>query len=402
MILCSNNPEVKNMGIFEELQKEMQEVEELSEHNGYWYSVNHALIILVTGALCGIETIKYIHQWAESEPTQQFLREVFGINKIMSRAQFYNILGVVKADEFKRSFIRWMQKVLSSIVTDSMDAGCVVAGKTIAIDGKAVNSTGKLTEDGSVLNIVSAYVAEMKMTIGSQECMSKQGERTALRELLEMLELFGSIVVADALHCNKPTIEAILKAEADYLLVVKNNSSALKKSIEECLKEDNVPSFTTKELNGGRIETRTAFATSALGQLANSKNWPNIVTVGAIHRQFENIKHGGKSDEWHFYISSASLSPEQLLHHARMEWGVESMHWLLDVHFQEDKTAVRDINLQKILNIVRKISLNLVRLYKNAKHKPSSSLKGIMAANLYDLAVFADFVKFFCTVGELE
>ena len=389
------------MGIFDELQKEMEQVDEMSGHNGYWYSVSHALIILVAGTLCGIETIKYIHQWAKSEPTQQFLQEVFGIEKVMSRAQFYNILAVVKADEFKRSFIRWMQKVLSSIAPDT-EVSSVVAGKTIAIDGKAVNRTGKLTEDGSVLNIVSAYVAEMKMTIGSHECMSKQGERAALRELLEMLELFGSIVVADALHCNKPTIEAILKAEADYLLVAKDNTPALKKSIEECLKEDNVPSFTTKELNGGRIETRTAFATSSLGQLADSKNWPNIVTVGAIHRQFENIKQGSKSDEWHFYISSASLSPEQLLHHARMEWGVESMHWLLDVHFQEDKTAVYDMNVQKILNTVRKISLNLVRIYKDANNKPNTSLKGIMADNLYDLAVFAEFVKFFCTVGELE
>ena len=112
--------------------------------------------------------------------------------------------------------------------------------------------------------------------------------------------------------------------------MTKDNTPALKKSIEECLKEENLHSFTTKELNGGRIETRTAIATSSLGQLADSKNWPNIVTVGAIHRQFENIKHGSKSDEWHFYISSASLSPEQLLHHARMEWGVESMHWLLE------------------------------------------------------------------------
>ena len=390
------------MSIFEELQEELRQVDELSSHKGYWYSVSHALTILVAGSLCGIENIKYIHQWAKSEPTRQFLHEVLGIDTIMSQAQFYNILGVVKADEFKRSFIRWMQKVLSSIVPASTDAGSAVAGKTIAIDGKAVNSTGKLTADGSVLNIVSAYVAEMKITIGSHECMSKQGERAALRELLEMLELFGSVVVADALHCNKPTIEAILKAEADYLLVVKNNSSALKKGIEECLNEENVTSFTTKDLNGGRIETRTAFVTSNLKHLAGSKNWPGIVTVGAIHRQFENIKHGGMSDEWHFYISSASLSPEQLLHHARMEWGVESMHWLLDVHFQEDKTAVWDMNVQKILNTVRKISLNLVRIYKNENHKPNSSLKGIMADNLYDLAVFTEFVKFFCTVGELE
>jgi len=29
-----------------------------------------------------------------------------------------------------------------------------------------------------------------------------------------------------------------------------------------------------------------------------------------------------------------------LLSHACLEWAVESMHWLLDVHFSEDKTMV--------------------------------------------------------------
>ena len=36
---------------------------------------------------------------------------------------------------------------------------------------------------------------------------------------------------------------------------------------------------------------------------------------------------------------------------------VESMHWLLDVHFTEDKTRVWDMNVQKILNTARKIAL---------------------------------------------
>jgi len=390
------------MGIFEELEKEIQIVDEESGHNGYWYKVSHALIILVAGALCEMKTVKDIHQWAKSKPSQQFLQEQFGIEKIMSRAQFYNILAVVNAEKFKLCFINWMQKVLGFAVPDSAMQGSAVAGKTVAFDGKTINSTRKLTEDGGILNIVSAYVAEMKMTIGSHECMSKQGERAALRELIEMLELSGSIVVADALHCNKPTIESIINANADYLLVAKNNTPALKQGIEDCLDANPASFASTKEINGGRIETRTAYTSTELLQLSDCKNWPNIATVGAIHRQFENIKHGTKSEDLHYYISSATLSPEQLLHHARMEWAVESMHWLLDVHFQEDKTAVYDMNVQKILNTVRKIVLNLVRIYRDANHKPSTALSSVMKDNLFDIGVFADFVKFFRAVGELE
>jgi len=390
------------MGIFDELQKEINNIDEETEYKGYWYKISHVLIILVMGALCEIKNPWDIHKWAISKPTQHFLQQQFGIGKIMSRAQFYNILAVVNAEKFKLCFIRWMQKVLSAVASDSETRVSAVAGKTVAIDGKTVNSTGKLTEDGSILNIVSAHVAEMKLTIGTHECMSKQGERAALRELIEMLELLGSVVVADALHCNKPTIEAIIKAGADYVLVAKDNAPTLKKHVKNCLETGFVSSAITKELNGGRIETRTAYTTSELGQLESSSSWPNIKTVGAIHRQFENIKHGDKSDEWHYYISSASLAPEQLLHHARMEWSVESMHWLLDVHFQEDKTAIYDMNVQKILNAVRKIALNLVRIYRDANHTPNTALNGIMKNNLYDLDVLAEFVKFFCTFLELD
>ena len=52
------------------------------------------------------------------------------------------------------------------------------------------------------------------------------------------------------------------------------------------------------------------------------------------------------------------------MHHARMEWSVESMHWLLDVHFGEDKCRVEDKTVQSNLNIFRKAAINLIKLYK--------------------------------------
>jgi predicted transposase YbfD/YdcC len=73
--------------------------------------------------------------------------------------------------------------------------------------------------------------------------------------------------------------------------------------------------------------------------------------------------------EVYYYISSAPLTPENLLKHARLEWAVESMHWLLDVHFGEDRCLAKERNTQFTLNILRKIVLNLVKLYKK-EHAP--------------------------------
>jgi len=106
--------------------------------------------------LCSLQTIDDIHEWSVSEPSRKLLREKFGIEKIPCRAQFYNIIGYVNPEKFNETFIKWVQ---TTLCTD-------VKGKTVAIDGKTICSTDKLTEDGSFLHIASAIVSEYGLVIG--------------------------------------------------------------------------------------------------------------------------------------------------------------------------------------------------------------------------------------------
>jgi predicted transposase YbfD/YdcC len=370
------------MEILTSLEEAMKELEEESNHDGYWYSVHESLIILLCGLLCHQKTISEIHEWTEAYPTRSFLANEFGIVRIPCRAQFYNILGCVNAEKFNHHFTKWVQNLLPGSLT----------GKTVAIDGKTICSTDKLTEGGSVLHIASAIVSEYGLVIGSRECGTKTGEITAFRELIKMLEIQGAVVVADALHCNQKSAEAVVDAGADYLFVIKDNVPTVKADIELYIQEETVESHTTLEKNGGRIEKRTAYATCDIEWLDARGHFKNLSCVGAIHRQFE--KAGNTSSEWHYYISSKPLTAKELLFHARMEWGVEALHWLLDVHFTEDKTRVWDMNLQMNLNIMRKTVLNLAKVYK-AKHCPKSSIVGIFRRNLFDFQVLSDFLAFF-------
>lgn len=59
------------------------------------------------------------------------------------------------------------------------------------------------------------------------------------------------------------------------------------------------------------------------------------------------------------------MTAAEILSRSRKEWSVESMHWLLDVHFSEDFCRVVEQNTQENLNIIRKIVLNSLRNYKN-------------------------------------
>ena len=370
------------MSIFEELQKGMQEVEKEADHNGYWYRISEVLIIMVCGLLCHLQTIEDIQEWSKSAPASAFFKEKFAIDKIPCRAHFYNILACVDSEKFNEVFIKWMQTVLNG----------GLKGKTVAIDGKTVCSTDKLTPDGSVLHIASALVSEHGLVIGSKECGTKTGEITAFRELIELLDVTGAVIVADALHCTKKSAETVVGAGADYLFSVKDNTPTLKDNIMLFVQSEPMEKCTKKEKNGGRIETRTAYVTQSIDWLDGKESWKNLTSIGAIHTQFE--KNGKKSSEWHYYISSASLKAEDLLKHVRLEWGVEAMHWLLDVHFREDKTRVWDMNIQKTPNIMRKIALNMARDFK-AKTNSKSPLSGILKKNLFDLNNLSGFLDFF-------
>ncbi|MBR1737324.1 MAG: ISAs1 family transposase [Firmicutes bacterium] len=194
--------------------------------------------------------------------------------------------------------------------------------RTISIDGKTVRSTEKMSTYENALHIASAIIAESKLVIGSLPCDTKISEPEIFRELMEMLDVEGAIVVADALHCRKKSAQKVIDEKADY-------------------------------------------TSSNIDWLHGKEDWAELKTIGAVHTEFE--KNGEKTDEWHYYISSAKLNAEELLKHARLEWTVESMHWLLDVHYAEDKTRVWDKNIQQTLNVMRKIALNLARKYKTEK-----------------------------------
>jgi len=379
------------MKILKELQKAMEDVEKDSEHNGYWYRLRDILTIMICGMLCSLQTIDDIHEWSRSTPTRILLKKRFKIEKVPCRAQFYNILGYVKPEKFNECFIKWVQRVLC----------CSKTGKTVAIDGKSICSTDKLRGDGSILHIASAVVSEYGLVIGSRECATAMGEITAFRELIAMLDVKGAVVVADALHCTPKSAEAVVDAEADYLFALKDNTPTMKEDVEFFFKnEQNLEKTSKTEKNGGRIERRTAFVSHNIGDwLYSRKDWHNLSCIGAIHTEFE--KNGKRSSEWHYYISSAPLTAERLLHHARLEWSVESMHWLLDVHFNEDKTRVWDMNVQKTLNIMRKIALNLAKDFKT-KNQSKIPISGILKQNLFDIAILADFLDFFSPSFKLD
>ena len=351
----------------------------ISNHDGYFYSVKEALKILLLGLLCGRKNIREIHEWATEDIIKEKLRKEFGIEKIPCYYWLTCLLKLINIDSLNECFMNMAEALIKEYGTEKP--------LTIAIDGKTIRSTDKMSSYESPLHIVSAQVAEFGITLAQKCVKGKTNEIPTVQALIKTLNIKGHIIVADALNCQKETAKIIKEGKGDYLLSVKGNQPLLKTDIEEYVQDEilrkQMETACKSEKNRERVEKRTAFCTTNLGWMDNTDEWEGLSCIGAIHSEFKSKK--GKSDEWHYYISSRKLTAQQLLDIARKEWVVETMHWLLDVHFREDFCRLLDKNLQQALNIGRKVALNLVSRYKQ-KNAPKSSLSHIMFKALMDIS----------------
>lgn len=82
---------------------------------------------------------------------------------------------------------------------------------TIALDGKTVCSTTKMEKYESPLHIVSAQISELGIMLAQRSVDGKSNEIPAVQELLKELNIKGSVIVADALNCQKETADIIVK-----------------------------------------------------------------------------------------------------------------------------------------------------------------------------------------------
>lgn len=336
------------------------DVETTEEYNGYFCSVEGALTIVILGSFCGLRNVNQIHQWACNKRVSEFLSQHFGIKRIPCYYWLTCLLKIIDPKSFNTCFINWAASLLPTGNVKNL---------TLSLDGKTVCSTAKMKKYENPLHIVSAQIAQFKITLGQQAVDGKSNEIPAVRELLKLLDISGCIVVADAMHCQKETAEKIIRGNADYLLSVKDNQLTLKSDIEDYVQDPSLRKTMDQsvetEKNRDRTEKRMAFVTNDINWLEGRSEWKNLACIGAINTVFETKT--GTSNEWHYFISSRKITAKELLYHARLEWTVETMHWLLDVHFGEDSCRIQDQNIQENLNMARKIALNSITLYKEKK-----------------------------------
>jgi predicted transposase YbfD/YdcC len=82
--------------------------------------------------------------------------------------------------------------------------------------------------------------------------------------------------------------------------------------------------------------------------------------------------------ERRFYIASLPAEAEMIGAAIRAHWGVESMHWLLDVNFRDDDCRIRKKNAPANVTAIKRATLNAL---KKAPRKDSMKSKRLIAGS---------------------
>jgi len=248
----------------------------------------------------------------------------------------------------------------------------------VAIDGKTSRGSRDTARERAPLHLVSAFATNQRLVLGSEAVRDKSSEHTAIPALLEKLKLDGALVTIDAIGCNPGIAEDIVRAGGDYLLAIKGNQASMLADIETYFADDDVESqdtmqtFTISEKGHGRLETRRHIVSSNVDWLIEARDHsgnPAFQGLRTIAMVESTVERGGKvSVTKRYYISSAVLGAERFAEAVRGHWGIEnSLHWVLDVIFREDRSRLRKGDGAKNMATVRHFALNLVRNIQDKK-----------------------------------
>lgn len=237
--------------------------------------------------------------------------------------------------------------------------------RQIAIDGKTLRRSFSRAAGLSPLHLVSAFAPGAGLVLGQVKVGGKSNEMKALPALLELLDLRGALVTADAMHAQRETAALIIGKDGHYVLALKANQGTLHKDVRIWLNDPEAlkKMLSCQHVDGGhgRVETRIATVSHDIGWLQDDHRWPGLAAVGKVEAVRE--AEGRAGTETRYYLMSRKLSPEELLEAVRSHWAIEnSLHWVLDVQMGEDDLRNRTGNGPENLAAVRRLALNIVRL----------------------------------------
>ena len=333
----------------------------------------HLLVDVITIAVCGVIVgctgPTAIERWAKAK--KDWLEQWLTLGRgIPSRDCIRRVLIALQPEAFQTCFQSWVASLISE--DESI-------GPTIAIDGKTLRRSHDDGHGLRPLHVVSAWASEYGLSLGQVATEEKSNEITAIPELIDQIDVKGAIVTIDAMGCQKDIAKKIVDAKGEYVLAVKDNQPKLHQAIADLFSDERQDDLAatphrqceTTEASHGRKEGRYYVLAKVPKDFAVKEQWPGIKAVGMAVRVTQGAD-GTSTGDVRYFIVSRYLSASRFAQAVRGHWGIENtLHWVLDVTFDEDQTRTRERHMANNLSWLRRFAISLLK-----RHPSKHSIKG--------------------------
>jgi predicted transposase YbfD/YdcC len=330
------------------------------------HPVAAVLALAAAAVVAGMKGYTAIAGWVKDVPppvlADLYLRAGAAPAPPPSKATIWRVITGADAEVFDATAGRWLLGGLAAGDGESAGHDDHVGLVPVRLDGKTIR--GAKDAEGNQRHLLAALAgpaAQSSVVAAQAEVGVKTNEVPMATEVLGQIDLEGKVVTADALHTVKATAEFICEHGGEFVLPVKENRKALFDALNGLPWQEVPIAHSATDRGHGRITTRTIQVLPAPEDLP----FPHVSQVLLIERYVTDLNGNPVSAVAALGVASPAAdraSAADLAHHVREQWSIESLHWLRDTLYQEDKSQVRTRSGPRIMAALRNVAICALRL----------------------------------------
>jgi predicted transposase YbfD/YdcC len=194
--------------------------------------------------------------------------------------------------------------------------------------------------------------------------------------LLETCDITGKDITGDALLTQRAIAAYVVGQGAHYHFTVKGNQPTMERDIALLFQDRGAPDYTEISPPGhGRIETRRIWCST---QLNDYLDFPHVEQVFLIERESIDKKSGRHSLEIALGVTSRTpqqASPQRVLEVNRGHWTIESVHYIIDWNYDEDRSRIRTGFGPENITRLRRFAVGILKSFQKRRRSIATMMR---------------------------